>query len=153
MPSAPTAPPSAPTHAAAALAGRAGTDGLTREVLQTLSAVWPGAGLESDQFSAPIPATNPFMLLSAHKVHAGTVAETDSGEMFRFTCKCGLSWDSPAEGDDELAEPAAHIKGVMEEAGGMAQIILDDATRQSYPLTSELRELLEPMAAEAQHAA
>ncbi|WP_258060900.1 hypothetical protein [Arthrobacter sp. 4R501] len=41
----------------------------------------------------------------------------------------------------------------MEEAGGMAQIILDDATRQSYPLTSELRELLEPMAAEAQHAA
>lgn len=96
---------------------------------------------------------NPFGLMASHKVCAGTVVETDKGEMFRFKCKCGQSWDSPVDSDNELAGAAAHIKEVMEAARGIAQSILDKAAKLDYPLTSELRVLLEQLAVEAAPAA
>jgi hypothetical protein len=128
--------------AAAATALRSGRDGLTPDVLRALSAVWTGAGLDANELTpppkpAPAPGMNPFVLMASHKVYAGTVVETDKGEMFRFKCKCGQSWDSPVDSDNELAGPAAHIKDVMEEAAGIAQSILDRAAKRGYPLTHE----------------
>lgn len=140
--------------AATALRGRSGNSGLTPAIIGSLSAVWTGAGLDTalltpPQKPEPAPAMNPFLLMAAHTVYAGRVVETDAGEMFRFTCKCGQSWDSPADAeDDELAGPAAHIKDITDEAAAIAQGILDRADKLEYPLTDDLRGLLEQLADE-----
>jgi hypothetical protein len=138
--------------AATALRSRAGTSGLTSDVLASLSAVWTDAGLDTALLAppekpAPAPAKNPFLLMDAHEVYAGRVVETAGGEMFRFTCKCGQGWDSPADAEDgELVGPAAHIKDIMDESATIAQNILDRADKLEYPLTDELRGLLEQLA-------
>jgi hypothetical protein len=140
--------------AATALKNRAGQDGLTPDVLRALSAVWAGAGLDTTLLTppakpAPSPGMNPFVLTAAHKIFPVTVVQTGSGEMFRFRCKCGQSWDSSVESENELAAAAAHIKDITEEAAVIARGILDRARGFNYPLTSELRGLLEAIIAEA----
>lgn len=140
--------------AANALTARTGQDGLTPDVLRALSSIWTGAGLDTAQFTpppkpAPAPGMNPFVLMAAHQVFAGTVVQTARGEMIRFNCRCGRHWDSPVDAENELSEAAAHIREVMEEAAAIARDILDRARTTDYPLSTELRRLLEDLAAEA----
>jgi hypothetical protein len=139
--------------AATALRDRTGRGGLTSDILGSLSAVWTGAGLTTDLLTPPqkpaaAVAMNPFQLMSSHKVYTGAVVQTEAGKMFRFKCKCGQSWESPEDGDNELAGPAAHIKEITHAAAGIAQSILDQAARLDYPLTGDLHRLLKQLVAE-----
>ncbi|MET4144090.1 hypothetical protein [Arthrobacter sp. UYCo732] len=53
--------------AAAALTGRSGSDGITRELLLTLGAVWAGAGLGTEHLNATPTTTSPVALLTARQ--------------------------------------------------------------------------------------